>query len=82
MKKLLEGQALEKRAQELGCSTQGAPITQSISGYRKATDDELQRRVIEAERSIRESRLWLLALLSAIVSIISAITAIIAVTKN
>ena len=82
MKKLLEGQALEKRAKELGCSLQGEPITQSISGYRKATNDELQKRIIEAERSIRESHLWVLALLSAIASIISAITAIIAVAKN
>lgn len=81
--KLLEGEALEKRAIELGCDIQGSPITQSVSGRHKRADDaELQRRVIEAERSIRESRLWILAVLSAIASIISATTAIIAVISN
>lgn len=83
MKKLLEGEQLEKRAKELGCDIQGDPITQSISGRHKRADDaELQRRVIEAERSLRESRLWLLALLSAIASIVSAIVAIIAVMQK
>jgi hypothetical protein len=83
MKKLLQGEALEKRARELGCDIQGDPITQSISGHKKrAEDNELQRRVIEAERSNRESKMWILALLSAIASIISAMTAIIAVMYN
>jgi type IV secretory pathway component VirB8 len=39
----------------------------------------LQRRVIEAERSHRESRLWLIAVISSIASVISAATAIVAV---
>ena len=83
MKKLLEGDALEQRARELGCDMQGGPITQSVSGRHKRADDaELQRRVIEAERSIRESRIWILAVLSAVASVSSAITAIIAVMKN
>ena len=83
MKKLLEGQALEKRARELGCDIQGDPIAQSVSGRnKKACDSELQKRVIEAERSIRESIIWILALLSAIASVVSAITAIIAVISR
>ena len=83
MKKLLEGDALEQRARELGCDMQGGPITQSVSGRHKRADDaELQRRVIEAERSTRESRIWILAVLSAVASVSSAITAIIAVMKN
>jgi hypothetical protein len=83
MKKLLEGEALEKRAKKLGCNIQGGPITQSIMGHHKRADDaELQRRVMEAERSLRESRIGMLALLSAIASIASAITAIIAVVQK
>ena len=63
MKKLLEGENLEKRARKLGCDIQGDPITQSrIGREERASDYELQRRVIEAERSFRESRLWLIAL--------------------
>ena len=79
MKKLLIGDELERRAKELGIDIQGDPITQSISGRRPRADDyELQRRVIETERSLRESKLWILALLAAIASIISAITALVA----
>ena len=39
MKKILEGDALEQRAREIGVDTQGGPITQSISGSRKRADD-------------------------------------------
>ena len=82
MNKLLQGDELERKAQELGVDIQGDAITQSSSGRRRRADDvELQRRVLEAERSIRESRLWLLALLSAIASIVSAVAAWIAVLK-
>jgi len=80
MSKLLQGEQLEKRALELGVDIQGSPVTKSISGrQRKADDHELQRRVIEAERSRRESKLWLIALISAIASVVSAATAIIVV---
>jgi hypothetical protein len=71
MKRLLEGKALEEHAKKLGCDLQGDLITQSSCGR--------QRRVIEVERSIRESRLWIIALISAIASVVSALTAIIAV---
>ena len=81
MAKILNGEELIKRAEELGIDISGSPITQSVSGRHKQADEhEIQRRVIEAERSIRESRLWWLAVLSAIASIISAITALVAVT--
>jgi len=80
MKKILEGEALEQHACELGVDIQGGPITQSISGRHKRADDhELQKRVIEAERSIRESKLWMIALISAIASVVSALTALLAV---
>ena len=80
MKRLLQGDELEKRALELGVDIQGSAITQSSMGRQKRADDsELQRRVIEAERSHRESRLWLIAVISSIASVISAATAIVAV---
>ena len=83
MKRLLEGKALEEYAKKLGCDLQGDLITQSSCGrHPRASDCELQRRVIEAERSIRESRLWVIALISAIASVVSALTAIIAVLRN
>ena len=90
MVKLLQGDELEKR-RELGIDTQGGPITQSTSGRHKRADDaELQRRVIEAERSIRESKkCWKIAVISAAASVFSCnhgshqrdSTAIIAVAK-
>ena len=83
MPKLLQGAELEKRARALGIDTQGGPITQSVSGRHKRADDaELQQRVIEAERSIRESRLWIIAVISAVASVVSAITAMIAVATK
>jgi hypothetical protein len=82
MAKLLQGDDLERRAQELGVDIQGDAITQSSSGRRPRADDaELQRRVMDAERSVRESRLWIVAFVSAIASVISAIAAWIAVMK-
>jgi len=83
MRKLLVGDALEQRARQLGVDIEGSPITQSSIGRAKrAADHELQRRVIEAERGVRESRLWLIAVISAIASVVSAITAIIAVARR
>jgi len=80
MKKLFEGDRLEERARELGVDTGGGLRTQSSSGRSpRASDYELQQRVSDAERSIRESRLWVLALVSAIASVLSAIAALIAV---
>jgi hypothetical protein len=73
---LLEGDELEKRARELGVDIGGDARTQSSSGRAsRAPDFELQRRVIEAERRSRESRLWILAVISAVASVVSALTA-------
>ena len=62
---LLTGEALESRARELGVDVEGDPRTHSASGRApRASDYELQRRVLEAERGVRESRLWILAVIS------------------
>jgi hypothetical protein len=83
MKKILEGDELEDRARNLGVDIQGELITHSSSGRRnRASDYELQKRVIEVERSIRESRLWKLALISAIASVASAAAALLAVLSK
>ena len=79
MSKLLQGAELEKRCIELGVNIEGPPRTQSSSGNSpRASDFELQRRLFEAERSSRESRLWLLALISAVASVLSAAVALVA----
>ncbi len=79
MSKLLQGDELEKRCIEFGVNIEGSPRTQSSSGHSpRASDFELQRRLLEAERSARESRLWLLALISAIASVLSAAVALVA----
>lgn len=82
MKKLLQGEQLVEKAKQLGVDIQGERLYQSSSGREKiASDYELQRRIIETERSIRESKLWLVALISAIASVVSAIVALVAVLK-
>jgi hypothetical protein len=83
MTKLLEGDRLEQRARELGIDIMGEPRTQSSSGRApRAADYELQRRIIDAERGVRESRLWILAVISAVASLASAIAALIAVARK
>ena len=83
MSKLSQGKELEKRCIELGVNIEGPPRTQSSSGNSpRASDFELQRRLLEAERSARESRLWLLALISAIASALSAAVALIALLHD
>jgi hypothetical protein len=80
MRKILEGDMLEQRARQLGVDIQGDAITHSSLGrHQRASDYELQKRVLEAERSIRESSLWKLALISAIASVASAMVALFAV---
>jgi len=79
---LLQGDDLEKRARKLGVDVEGDARTQSSSGRApRAPDYELQRRVSEAERSVRDSRLWILALISAVASVLSAAAAIVAVSR-
>lgn len=79
MSKLLQGSELEQRCTEIGISIDGPPRTQSSSGGSpRASDFELQRRLIEAERSLRESRVWLVALISSVASVLSAAAALVA----
>ncbi len=79
MEKHLQGDELEKRCIELGVNIEGLPRTQSSSGSStRASDFELQHRLLEAERSVRESRLWLLALVSASASVLSTAVALVA----
>lgn len=68
-RKLPTGHDLIKKLEELGVSRQNSSDDNSV----------LQQRLIEAERHIRENRLWILALISAIASVISAIAAWVAV---
>ena len=68
-KKLPRGAELEKRAAKLGVSMIGGL---DMSAACTVLEPEVQRRVMEAERSKREGRLWLVALGSAIASAISA----------
>lgn len=82
MKRALQGEALEERARELGVDIEGELRTQSSSGRSpRAPDYELQRRVLEAERAGRESKLWILAVVSAVASVLSAAAALIAVLR-
>ncbi|MBI2542386.1 hypothetical protein HYV80_06785 [Candidatus Woesearchaeota archaeon] len=80
MKKLPQGKALEKRCKELGIECSGLEIRQRDSGENwKVYEFKLQKKIMEAERSIREHRLWIIALVSAIASAVSAIIALVAV---
>ena len=80
--KQLQGDELERRARELGVDIEGERQVQSSSGRApRAPDYELQRRVSEAERSRRESKLWLLAVISAIASVLSAAAALVAALR-
>ncbi len=88
MKKQPQGEELQALAKSLGVDTLGErqpletakSVAQMAAGKReKVPEFELQRRVIEAQRAQRESRLWLVALVSAIASVVSAIIALAAV---
>lgn len=80
--KLLTGEALQKRAEQLGVVTSGDQLV-TIPGKGTvplpAAEYELQRRVLEAERHLREHKLWVLAALSAVASCISAVAAWLAI---
>ncbi len=67
-----------KLAQELGVSTHGTLNTQTG----RSNIPELQTRIINAQRSMREGRLWWIALISAIASMLSAFAAWIAVLRK
>jgi len=61
---------LRKLAKELGCSLQS---TYESSG--KHIEEEVVRRIREAARSIRESRLWWIAIIATVASVFSALAA-------
>lgn len=82
MKTLPTGELLLKRARELGVVVDGeggclVPGEGNVPF--QASEQEIQRRVIEAERHIREHRLWIVAVIAAIGSTLSALVALIAV---
>lgn len=84
MKKLLTGEPLRKQAKSLGVSTgtsQMVTIPEQGTTSLIADDYEIQRRVIEAERHIREHNFWVIAVISAAASLISALAAWVAVLK-
>ena len=66
---------LRKLAQEYGCSLSS---TYTSDGT-KHMEDEIIRRIQEADRSIRESRLWWIAAISAVAAVFSAMAAWLAV---
>ena len=74
--KLLTGHDLTRRAEALGISLSG--LGTPYGGYDEA---ELQRRVIEAERALRDGRMWIVAVISACASVASALAALVAVLK-
>lgn len=78
-RKLLTGEELKKRADELGVYSLN--VSPSLLSER-VSDVELQRRVMEAERHVREHRLWIVAALSMVISVISAITAWVALDAS
>ncbi len=69
--------ALNKYAQELGCSLSSIYTKES-----KHLEEEVVRRIQEAMRSIRESRMWWIALISALASVFSALAAWFAVMQT
>lgn len=69
--------ALREYAQELGCS-----LSSSYTPDGKHLEEEVVRRIQEAMRSIRESRMWLVAFFSAIASAFSAAAAWFAVWRH
>ena len=78
MGKLLTGEALHARAERLGVVIYAdGPHDSGPQGMfrARATEAEIQRRVIEAENHLRTNRLWIVALVSAGASAVSALAA-------
>lgn len=61
-------------ADSIGAPTKGVWSKQGL-----VDEPELVRRIVEAERSLRDGRLWLVALISALASLVSAVAAWVAV---
>jgi len=59
----------------------GGSLTNTYTANGKHLEDEVVARIRNAERSDREEKLWIIALISAIASVISALAAWIAVAN-
>jgi len=70
--KLLQGDALRERVKKLGVSPW---MWDMVDKMGQAAEPKLQRRVMEAERHFRNSKLWWIAFVSVLASLFSAIAA-------
>ena len=77
-KPLLTGGALKDKATALGIDLME---TRNKGRFQKQPED-LQREIREHERSIREGRLWIIAVVSAAASVLSSVSAFIAVLSS
>jgi len=79
MKSIPSGHALIERAEQLGVSIYAhdanVPIGVKPIVAPVAPEYEIQSRVIQAEKHLREHRLWVVALISAITALVSALAA-------
>jgi hypothetical protein len=79
-RKLLTGDALLERAHKLGVSIDSDNVINNAGPaggmqWIPASDYEIQRRVMEAERHIREHNLWIVAFVSMVIAVASAAAA-------
>lgn len=78
-KHILTGHELVERAKQLGVSIYredaNVPIGTDPIIAPVVSEFEIQRRVMEAERHLREHRLWIAAVVSAVIAFLSAIAA-------
>lgn len=81
MKKLPQGIELVFRARELGIGVEEGVSLLSGDFQRTLTPHEeadLQNRVMEVEKHLRQDRLWTLALVSSVAAVVSSVTALVA----
>lgn len=85
-KRVLTGHELVERAEQLGISIYredaNVPIGTKPIMAPVVSEWEIQCRVMEAERHLREHRLWIVAAISAVLAFFSAIAAWAAVITN
>ena len=78
-KALPTGEALRKRAEELGVVITKDDPNEPVGAYKMfravVSEAELQRRVIDAERHLQAQRMWIIAVIAATSSVVSAIAA-------
>ena len=79
MKKIPSGHKLIERAKQLGVSLYredaNVPIGVMPIMAPVVSEFEIQNRVMQAEKHIREHRIWVIALISSITALISAVAA-------